>query len=514
MLNKVQLLIIGLGLLLILASIINPAISNIFAFYLVLSILLTNYIAKHTRLYYFVALASLASLSILLHGINLGIDFKGGTRVILQVDQQISSTDMLDLIERIKNRLSALGLEQIVVKGFENRLIYIEGSSQDLLDRIRNIITRRGEYIGIVDGQVVIRGEDIIPNTVQIVLDRAQLGGADWGVQFAITPEANMRFLEKVKGKANRPIYMFLDPPKDAYILLDREKLVNPEESLEILSYLNISVIWEDEFYLPKNGTLITSRDVGYSNQIIVDNNSLYPEVQFGSISSWKAINLISAPRLSPSITTGTSIGMRYLITGTANNRSAIDEAREIASLLRGGGIPYNLEIVGTTNIPAVFGELSLFYSIIGIVLSVLAVGIFASIRYKNLRIAGIMMFISILEIIILLAIVGRFTLDLAAVVGLIAAAGVSIDAQIIITDFRLRRRENFEYVYKIVRNNVAIAIIVMFPLLLLASVEVVGFAIIAILSYLLGYLLSRGVYNELLDKYVLKTTKHAGGGI
>ncbi len=509
MFNRSQFIVLGIGMVLLLLSIFNTAISNIFAFYLVLAILLTNYIAKHTRLYYFIALASLALLSLLLHGVNLGIDFKGGTRVILQVDEPISNSDMLDLIERIKNRLSALGLEQIVVKGLENRLIYIEGSSPDLLNRIGNVITRKGEYIGIVDGEIVIKGEDIIPNTVQIVLDRAQIGGADWGVQFAINPEANIKFLEKVRGKANRPIYMFLDPPRNSYILLDKEKLQNPEESLEILSYLNISVIWEDEFYLPKNGSLITSRDVNYSNQIIVDDSSLYPEVQFGSIVSWKAINLISAPRLSPSITSGTSIGIRYLITGTSKNK-AIEEAREIASLLKGGGIPYNLEIIGTTNIPAVFGELSLFYSIIGIILSVLAVGLFASIRYGNLKIATIMMFISVLEIIILLAIVGRFTLDLAAIVGLIAAAGVSIDAQIIITDFRLRRKENFEYVYKIVRNNVTIAIMVMFPLLLLASIEVVGFAIIAIISYLMGYLLSRGVYNELLDKYVL----NAGGGI
>ncbi|MEM2526066.1 MAG: hypothetical protein QXE47_00005, partial [Candidatus Anstonellales archaeon] len=221
---------------------------------------------------------------------------------------------------------------------------------------------------------------------------------------------------------------------------------------------------------------------------------------------SWKAINLISAPRLSPSITAGGNIvGMRYLISGTARDRPAIDEAREIASVLRGGGIPYNLEIIGTTNIPPVFGELSLSYSIAGLILSVISVAVFTAIRYRNLAIAGIIAAITILEMTILLAIVGRFTLDLAAIVGLIAAAGVSIDAQIIITDFRLRRLLKFEEVYRIIKNNTIIAIAVIFPLLLLGNVEVVGFAIVAIISYVMGYLISRTVYNELLDKYVFR---------
>lgn len=509
MLSKHELIVISIGLLILIISLFNSSFSNFFPIYLIISILLTNYLSKNSKLFYFIALAFLSLLSIILFGINLGIEFKGGTRVILQVEQTIATSDMVDLLDRIKNRLSALGLEQVVVKGVENKFIYIESGNKDILDKISNVITRKGEYIGVVDGEIVVTSEDIIPNTVQIILDRAQLGGADWGVQFALEPSSNIRFLEKVRGKANKPIYMFLDPPKNQYILLNRSELLNPQEALEILSYLNITVIWEDEFYLPSNGTIITARDLGAKNQIMISKDDLYPEYlspNLPKIISWRAINLISAPTLSPSITSGTNIGMRYLITGTAKNDSAIEEARKIASLLRGGGIPYNLEIIGTTNIPSVFGELSLYYSIIGLVISVLAVGIFASVRYKNLKIAAIMMFITILEIIILLGIVGRFTLDLSAIVGLIAAAGVSIDAQIIITDFRLRRREKFDWIYRIIKNNVTIAILVMIPLLLLASVEVVGFAIIAIVSYILGYFISRSVYNELLSKYVLTT--------
>lgn len=494
-----------IGLLIILFGLIDARVTNLISIYLILGIILSTIIAKNNKFNYFLGLGIISILSLVIFGINLGIEFRGGTRVILQTESFLSNTEMLDLVDRIKSRLSVLGLEQFVVKGIENRIIYIESSTPDLVDRIRNVITRRGEYIGIVDGVVVVRGEDIIPNSVQIVLDKAQLGGADWGVQFALNPNANARFLESVRGKANRPIYMFLDPPRNMYILLNRSKLQDPAEAIEVLSYLNITVLWDDEpIDINDNATIISDRDLGRKNQIVLNESDLYPVYNFGSISSWKAINLISAPRLSPSITAGGNIvGMRYLISGTARDRPAIDEAREIASVLRGGGIPYNLEIIGTTNIPPVFGELSLSYSIAGLILSVISVAIFTAIRYRNLIIAGIIAAITILEMTILLAIVGRFTLDLAAIVGLIAAAGVSIDAQIIITDFRLRRLLKFEEVYRIIKNNTIIAIAVIFPLLLLGNVEVVGFAIVAIISYVMGYLISRTVYNELLDKYV-----------
>lgn len=506
---KNDVIILGIGLLIVLISLFEQRVINFISLYLIASIFLTNLVAPDSRTRYFIGLGMLALLSLILHGINLGIEFKGGTRIILQVDQFLSNSEMLDLIDRLKSRLSVLGLEQFVVKGVENRIIYIESSSPDLIDRTRNVITAKGEYVGIVDGIIVVKGEDIIPNTVQIVMDKAQLGGADWGVQFTLNPTANARFLESVKGKANRPIYMFLDPPRDAYIVLNRSSLTNPDEAIEILSYLNISVVWDDEIEDLSDRTVITDRDLGFKNQRIVNTSDLYPETQGGSISSWRAINLISAPRLSPSITTGGNIvGMRYLITGTAQGGNAQEEAREIASVLRGGGIPYNLEIIGTSNIPAVFGELSLMYSIAGLILSVVAVGMFAAIRYKNLVIAGIITAITVLEMVILLAIVGRFTLDLAAIVGLIAAAGVSIDAQIIITDFRLRRQSKFEEVYRIIRNNTIIAILVIFPLFLLGNVEIVGFAIVAIISYAMGYLLSRTVYNDLLNRFVFSSQK------
>ncbi|MEM1893963.1 MAG: hypothetical protein QXV16_02280, partial [Candidatus Anstonellales archaeon] len=451
-----------IGLLIILFGLIDARVTNLISIYLILGIILSTVIAKNDKFNYFLGLGIISILSLVIFGINLGIEFRGGTRVILQTESFLSNTEMLDLVDRIKSRLSVLGLEQFVVKGIENRIIYIESSTPDLVDRIRNVITRRGEYIGIVDGVVVVRGEDIIPNSVQIILDKAQLGGADWGVQFALNPNANARFLESVRGKANRPIYMFLDPPRNMYILLNRSKLQDPAEAIEVLSYLNITVLWDDEpIDVNDNATIILSNERPYlKNQIVLDESDLYPVYNFGSISSWKAINLISAPRLSPSITAGGNIvGMRYLISGTARDRPAIDEAREIASVLRGGGIPYNLEIIGTTNIPPVFGELSLSYSIAGLILSVISVAIFTAIRYRNLIIAGIIAAITILEMTILLAIVGRFTLDLAAIVGLIAAAGVSIDAQIIITDFRLRRQLKFEEVYRIIKNNTIIAI-------------------------------------------------------
>ena len=141
----------------------------------------------------------------------------------------------------------------------------------------------------------------------------------------------------------------------------------------------------------------------------------------------------------------------------------------------------------------------------IGVVCALVAVAIFVGLRYRHLRVIAAILSISVSEFIVLSAILGSFTIDLAGVAGIIAAIGVGVDAQIVITDELLKKElslhEKLSHAFDIIKMNAVVAIVAMVPLLFSGLVEVIGFAIASILGMLLGFLLSRPAYSVLAEK-------------
>lgn len=108
----------------------------------------------------------------------------------------------------------------------------------------------------------------------------------------------------------------------------------------------------------------------------------------------------------------------------------------------------------------------------------------------------------------ILLTILGSFTIDLSAMAGIIAAIGVGVDAQIVITDEILKKddehhstAEKVDMAFGIIKTNAIVAICSMIPLLFSGLVEIIGFAISTILGAMLGYLLTRPSYAAIVEK-------------
>ena len=89
---------------------------------------------------------------------------------------------------------------------------------------------------------------------------------------------------------------------------------------------------------------------------------------------------------------------------------------------------------------------------------------------------------------------------------GIIAAIGVGVDSQIVITDEILKKEEGtvedrINAAFDIIKINATIAIITMLPLLFSGLVEIINFAISTILGALLGYMLSRPAYAVLVER-------------
>jgi len=489
------------------------------------------------------AIIFLALFNVGLHGMKFGIDFSGGTRIPVILESPASSTLMDEMVNTIKKRASAFGLTEVKVRAVGETQINVEVPSSDpeFIKSVEDVLARQGVYIGIVDGKESMRGDYILPGTIYRVPPQA-LRGEDWGVSFSVNREGAEHFAEAVKGKANYPIYMFLDRPNDAVVVATWEELKGESTLVDETGMKNAMAeclrLDGNEIGLhlyngdlgnltPKTNRTKAVISKTLSEQIggqleakgfqlqIVEDSDIAPkflmsnDVQGILIEEWKAVGLLSSPRLSPSITTGIpnygyQIGGMAEGTGTQKTQNAYNNERKIESILKGGALPIQISIGSKTIIPAPLGEEFLKLSILGLGLSLVAISLLVSLRYRKVSILFPIIAISVSEMIILLSVIGSFTIDLAGMAGIIAAIGVGVDSQIVITDELLKKEgtkdEKLAKAFEIVTTTVTVAVFAMVPLLFSGMVEIIGFAISTILGALLGLLISRPAYAAIIE--------------
>ncbi|MDD5023095.1 MAG: hypothetical protein PHU63_02920 [Candidatus ainarchaeum sp.] len=500
-----------------------------------------------------IALSLMVLLSLVNIGINemkFGIDFSGGTRIPILLEQSVDETTMNELIDIIKKRSSVLGLSEVKVVAVGNSEIYVEvpSSDQEQILFIEEILAHQGVYQGIVDGKIAITGEDILPGTVQRVNPQYLSNGEDWGVSFTISSQSSLYFSQVIKGKANYPLYMFLDRPNDAIIFLSFENLLlNAPEGVSIddlipacedalksekgdISLYIIDELLQNDTFLPKTNSskaivpenapewlLASLESSGFTIIYSLEEEISPVYTYFGepTVIEWEAVGLLSAPRLSPKITSEDAVaGSFYSISGPAQgtglekSKNAEESAKRIISILKGGALPVQISLGSKTVLPPQLGLEFLRLSIIGIVLSLIVISTVVGLRYQSIKLILPIIIISICELIILISTLGSFTIDLAAMAGIIAAIGVGVDAQIVITDEILKKQiidleGKLQNAFLIIKTNAIVAIVGMLPLLFSGMVEVIGFAISTILGALLGFLVSRPAYAAIVENLV-----------
>src|SRR3989338_6858120 len=196
-------------------------------------------------------------------------------------------------------------------------------------------------------------------------------------------------------------------------------------------------------------------------------------------------------------------------ISGGAETREqAIQERREITSILRSGSLPTAIEILQISQVSPTLGS-----AFIG---SVLAAGAAAAVgvalivlaRYRRPKIIIPMLAVSLSEVLIILGLsvpLGA-TLDLPALAGIVAAIGTGVDSQIIILDQSAKRKEetlkeNLKKAFFIIFGAGGVLIASMLPLLGMAALR--GFAITTILGVLIGILITRPAFGAMVEKII-----------
>lgn len=508
---------------------------------------------KHIKLSGLILLVILAFANIGINGMKFGIDFSGGTRIPVVLDYAVDQNTMNEMVSAIKKRTSEFGLTENKVYAIGNSQINVEipSSDEERIKKIEDVLSHQGIYMGVVDGKIAITGEHIFSTSIMPTPpDQLTRSGAAWGVSFSVDREGAERFADAALGKTDYPVYMYLDRPMDADLFLTdkqlRDSMMNDSGRKESIRALEDALYLEDEenatinIYVLEDLELenlsIGSRtndtvaiiaentpqeyktaleNAGYTLEEVSE-DEIKPEFSRTStgvlvVNMLPAVGLLSSPVLSSGLTSGVP-AYNYAISGgvTATDpalkaQEAADKQKSITSILKGGSLPVGISLGSRTTLPASLGEEFLNLSLIGIAAALVVISLFIGIRYMNIKATIPIVLISMAELTILLSILGSFTIDLAAMAGIIAAIGVGVDAQIVITDELLKKDkrnayEKIDQAFAIIKTNVTVAVLSMLPLLFSGLVEVIGFAISTILGAILGYLLTRPAYAAIVE--------------
>lgn len=198
-------------------------------------------------------------------------------------------------------------------------------------------------------------------------------------------------------------------------------------------------------------------------------------------------------------------------VTGGAETRDeARQELEQMKAILMTGSIPTRLEVVSIQQISPVLGREFLMSTLLAGLVAALLVAVILYARYRNPEIVGTILFMSLSELIITLAIASFFKkfwqFDLSALAGLVIAVGTGVDQEIIMTDEMLggggtsRNRKEAMFVIMAAFGTMLVA---MLPMLTIGAGAVKGFAITTIIGILVGILFTRPTYLAVLEEVV-----------
>ena len=190
-------------------------------------------------------------------------------------------------------------------------------------------------------------------------------------------------------------------------------------------------------------------------------------------------------------------------------------EAQNVAIDLRAGALPAQLDVGpngsgSSSYISPAQGESFRFDSLIIGLVAVLTVSAVVFVRYGAVQVAAPMILTAMAEVYVLLGFAAliQYPLDLSVIAGFIAVIGTGVDDLVIIADevmsegdVNSRRvfESRFRKAFWVIGAAAATTIIAMSPLAVLSLGDLRGFAIFTILGVLVGVLITRPAYGDIL---------------
>lgn len=401
------------------------------------------------------------------NNIRKGLDLQGGTRVLLEPEKVLESEEMSQLIESMKQRLNVYGLSDVTVTQANDLPVYLGGSGKQYVlieiagaskQEVTDLLAKQGKFEAKIGEDVVfIGGTDIT-----YVCRDATCSGID----------PNQGCQQTQDGWYCRFRFSIALTPEAA------------ERQAEITSKLDV-VTESGQEYLSKNLDLF------------LDDGKV-DDLRIGADLKGRAVTDI---QISGSGSGSTQQDAMF---------NSLEQMKKLQTVLQTGSLPVKLEIANIEAISPTLGKEFVENSIFIGLLAILAVGIVVFLRYRKIQIAGPLVITMIAEVILLLglaALIG-WNLDLAAIAGIIIAVGTGVDHLIVITDEILSGdikeiynwKERVKEGFNIVMGAYSTTVVAMIPLVFAGAGLLKGFAITTILGATFGVFIARPAYAAIIE--------------
>ena len=189
---------------------------------------------------------------------------------------------------------------------------------------------------------------------------------------------------------------------------------------------------------------------------------------------------------------------------------NSLQNMKKLQTILVTGSLPVKMNIVKIDSISPVLGQEFIKNALIVGVVAVLAVAIIIFLRYRKWQVMMPIMATLVSEVVLLLglaALIG-WNLDIAAIAGIIIAVGTGVDHLIVITDETIRGelsvftswKERIKAAFFIIMAAYFTTIVAMVPLLFAGAGLLKGFALTTIFGVSIGVFIARPAFAATIE--------------
>lgn len=384
-----------------------------------------------------------------------GLDLQGGTRVIIEPVDEITSEEFGMIVSNLEQRLNVYGLSDVTISvvnnfQFEPEFIMIEIAGM-AIEEIEDLILSQGKFEAKIGEDVIFSGDDndIVyvgkgPQDSRIeTCSRAEEGNfCRFSFTIRLSPEA---------AKAQADATMALDVVDD-YLSQDLDLYLDGElvSSLKISADLKGQAVTQISISGSGNGT---------SEQDAITNS--------------------------------------------------LAEMKQLQTVIEAGSLPSALEIVKSDTISPTLGENFTKNALFVGFIALLTVGIVLFVRYRVASIVIPMVLALAFEVFLVMGVyaLAGWVLDLAAIAGIIIVVGTGVDHLVVITDEVRKKSVGFESwksklkaAFGIVVGAFLTTAFAMVPLLIAGAGLLRGFAITTLTGLFVGVVIVRPTYAKVIE--------------
>jgi len=489
--------------------------------------------------------------------LEFGIDIKGGTRIVLRPTENASAQMIEQIIGTLQTRANIYGLKEITfqsVKGLAgDYYVQVEASGlgREIVD---TLLSKQGNFEAKITKPVYLKDGkgtfDLIEkkyNVEYLGNETAKVGNLTLRLNDTfVMDDVDFEFVNITQSGD----LIFLG---SAYKGDDIELVYTDAQHSGIIPGKNYFEFYFGILVSEKGAERFARITSGIPSQLDLNSGDYY--LKDCRIILYLDKQVVSDLRIASSLG-----GKAYTTPQITGSRSARDEALQeklsLQTVLRSGALPVSLETVSVGVISPTLGSSFIISAVMAAGFAALAVVVVIFVRYRKLRVSLPIALIGFSEVIIILGIASNndwfiwgpvllidmiivmaawwkkyeidpvawigailipllgfltWNIDLPVIGGIIATLGIGTDNMIIIADETLTGKEEERRIIYTVKDKIKRAFFIIFgsastiisamvPLMAVGIGFVRGFAITTIIGVLVGILITRPAYAEIVE--------------